>query len=113
MTLVLDSANVASGDPVNGGGNTLVLVHSVEEGLSGDGALATISVKSLLFISSPVREEVVADGGSVLGVGVPFFDEFINVGEVLETHVELLERGVGLVLLGQELHELEGGDIKG
>jgi len=90
----------------------LVLVHCVKEGLSGDGALATISIKSLLFLCSPVGEEVVTNSRSVLGVGVPLFDEFINVGEVLETHVELLERGVGLVLFGQELHELEGSVVK-
>jgi hypothetical protein len=111
--LVLNSADVTSGDPVYCSGYGLVLVHGVDEGLGGDGALTTVSVEPLLFFGSPVREEVMADSGGVLLVGVPFLDEFVNVGEVLETHVEFLKGSVGLVLFGQVLHELEGGVVEG
>ena len=91
----------------------MVGIELVDASFLGNWAFTTVSVKSLLLFSSPVREEVVTNSGGVLGVGVPLLNELVNVGEVLEAHVELFKGSVGLVLLGEVLHELESDIIKG
>ena len=107
MTLVLDWANIASWnvtviDPVKGGGESLVC----DFGDFYDGfVFSTISIQDFLFGGSPVRHEVVANSGSVFWVGVPLVDEIFDSGKVSKTHVELFKISVGLVFLGEVLHE--------
>jgi len=60
----------------------------------------------VLFILSPVGQEVVANSVCFVLLGVPLFDKLVDSNEVEKSHVELFDAVVRLVLGRQILHVL-------
>ena len=85
----------------------------VERSLDSLGAPLQKTSESFLFLFSHVGDEIVADGRGLVGLGVPLLDESVGLLEKSHSGVELLNGVVALTVLGNVLHELEGGGVDG